>query len=175
MLAYRLVFITYFISFCGCSSSQDIKKSVHSKIEEKKYSVELTTTPFIEAISIIFLDSTSIMPSKPIDFKRYYKPVEEDIKWVGHIINSSQRGDLRMLHLKKSILQYAGYETIEGQIKVCVGVLSKKYFLSHKDWCLQKHVFFDLVVNTGGKSKYQLYSIILNKPQGDFKIEIINK
>jgi len=174
MLTNRILIIVFVLYLSSCVSSQTLLRDAVKELDGK-YQVELTTTPHIEAASIVFLDASALLPSKPEDFKQYYKPTNEDIAWVGRLISSSQHGDLKMMNLKKSILQYAGYETKEGQIRIVVGVLSKKYFKSHKDWCLQKHVYYDLVVNTDGQSKYQLYALIFNKPQGDFKIELIRK
>lgn len=174
MLNNRLLIAVFVLYLSSCVSSHTLLNDAVKELDGK-YQIELTTTPHIETASIVFLDASSLLPSKPEDFKEYYKPNNEDIGWIGRLISSSQQGDFRMMNLKKSILQYAGYKTKEGQIKIIVGVLSQKYFKLHKAWCLQKHVYYDLVVNTDGQSKYQLYALIFNKPQGDFKIELIKK
>jgi hypothetical protein len=167
----------FFVSLliCGCTTTKQMESDIKQVILENKYHAEIMQAADFKSLSIIFTDSFCMAPNIPSDFRKYYKPTEQDIIWINGLIASNQKGYLRMQYLQKSILQYAGYETIAGNTKIYVAVLTSKYFKRFKQFALEKHVYFDLVVNLSGKSEYQLYALIFDKPKGSFKIEVLNK
>lgn len=170
----KFLFFAWFLIY-GCSTTKEMGSDIKQEVIENKYHAEIIQTTDLRPVSIIFTDSLCLTPNIPADFKEYYIPSEQDINWINGLISSSQKGDLKLLNWQKSILQCAGYETKAGNTKIYVAVLTHKYFKRFKQFSLQKHVYFDLVVNLGGKSEYQLYTLIFDKPKGTFEIEILNK
>lgn len=169
----KFLFFAWFIIY-GCTTTKDMGTDIKQEVIENIYHAEIIQATDLKPVSIIFTDSLCMSSYFPSDFKSYYKPTEEDINWTLRFIKSSQKGDLKIRNLQKSILQYAGYETQTGDTKIYVAVLTDKYFKRFRQFALQKHVYFDLVVNLG-KSEYQLYALIFDKPKGTFKIEVLNK
>lgn len=169
----KFLFFVWLLIY-GCSSTKEMGSDIKQEVIENKYHAEVIQATDLRPVSIIFTDSSCMSGYFPSDFKSYYKPTEEDIDWTLRFIESSQKGNLKFQNLKKSILQYAGYETQTGDTKIYVAILTHKYFKRFKQFSLQKHVYFDLVVNLG-KSEYQLYALIFDKPKGTFKIEVLNK
>ncbi|MFT3901670.1 MAG: hypothetical protein QM727_00730 [Niabella sp.] len=167
----------FFLSFLiyGCTTTKEMRNDIKHEVEKNKYHSEIIQTIDLKPVSIIFTDSLCMSGDFPSDFKSYYQPTEEDINWVLRFIKSSQKGNLKMQNLQKSIFQYTGYETKTGNTKIYVAVLTDKYFKRFKQFSLQKHVYFDLVVDLSRKSEYQLYALIFDKPKGTFKIEVLNK
>ena len=159
----------------SCNTLKKIGLDAEHDISDKKYHSQILQATKSQSLSIIFKDSLCMVGNLPSDFKYYYQPTEQDISWINKLIASKQQGNLKLQNLPNSIFQYAGYENVAGETKIYVAVLTVEYFKRFRIFSLQKHIYFDLVVNLGQGGNYQLYNLIITKSSGDLKIEILNK